>query len=77
MTMHSPMSNLLSKALKVGSRLVESELLCFSLNKKLQRKDRVASRSDVLEAWTVIPKLSPIFMSPLGILQLKIILNRV
>ena len=48
--------SLLSKALEVDSRLVHSELLCVSLNKKLERGEKELSRSDLLEAWNVIPK---------------------
>ena len=48
--------HLLGRALKVDSRLVESELLCFARVKQSERGAHILVRSDVLDAWSAIPK---------------------
>ena len=56
--------HLLSRALQVDSRLVESELLCFTLVKKSKDGKHNLVRSDILEAWSAIPKTLTIHPFP-------------
>ena len=45
----------LSKALHVDRRLVDSELVCFVMNKRVSRQQGVVERNMILEAWRCIP----------------------
>ena len=56
--------HLLSRALQVDSRLVESELLCFTLVKKSNDGKHDIVRSDILEAWSSVPKTLTIHPFP-------------
>ena len=56
--------HLLSRALQVDSRLVESELLGFTLVKKSEGSTHNLARNDILDAWNTIPKTLAIHPNP-------------
>ena len=52
----------LSRALHIDRRLVDSELICFVMNKRVSREQCTINRSMILEAWRCVPqsfKISP------------------
>ena len=52
----------LSRALHIDRRLIDSELVCFVMNKRVCREQCIINRSMILEAWRYIPqsfKMSP------------------
>ena len=48
-------TSLISRALQVDNRLCESELLCYAVNKKVERKECQVTRRDICDAWNAIP----------------------